>query len=64
MAKYCNLLKVKPEMNLTNVAKGSLGELEQDYLKHLMRRKLRCRIARRRILNRMAGFQSGSAKSE
>ncbi|MFA6101055.1 MAG: hypothetical protein WC721_02680 [Victivallaceae bacterium] len=51
-------------MNLTNVAKGSLGELEQDYLKHLMRRKLRCRIARRRILNRMAGFQSGSAKSE
>jgi four helix bundle suffix protein len=32
----------KLEMNLTNVAKSSLGELERDYLKHLMRRKLRC----------------------
>ena len=28
-------------MNLTNVAKSSLGELERDYLKHLLRRKLR-----------------------
>ncbi len=32
----------KLEMNLTNVAKSSLGELERDYLKHLMRRKLCC----------------------
>lgn len=32
----------KLEMNLTNVAKSSLGELERDYLKHLQRRNLRC----------------------
>ena len=31
----------KLEMNLTNVAKSSLGELERDYQKHLKRRKLR-----------------------
>ena len=31
----------KLEMNLTNVAKSSLGELERDYLKHLQRRNLR-----------------------
>ena len=31
----------KLEMNLTNVARSSLGELEKDYVKHLMRRKLR-----------------------
>jgi four helix bundle suffix protein len=31
----------KLEMNLTNVAKSSLGELERDYKKHLTRRKLR-----------------------
>ena len=31
----------KIEMNLTNVAKGSLGELERDYRKHLRRRGLR-----------------------
>jgi len=28
-------------MNLTNVGRSSLGELEKDYVKHLMRRKLR-----------------------
>ena len=31
----------KLEMNLTNVAKSSLGELERDYKKHLQRRDLR-----------------------
>ena len=31
----------KLEMNLTNIAKSSLGELERDYRKHLTRRKLR-----------------------
>jgi four helix bundle suffix protein len=31
----------KLEMNLTNVAKSSIGELARDYQKHLMRRKLR-----------------------
>ncbi len=31
----------KLEMNLTNVARSSLGELEKDYVKHLMRRHLR-----------------------
>jgi four helix bundle suffix protein len=30
----------KLEMNLTNVAKSSLGELERDYQKHLTRRTL------------------------
>lgn len=30
----------KLEMNLTNVAKSSLGELERDYRKHLTRRRL------------------------
>jgi four helix bundle suffix protein len=30
----------KLEMNLTNVAKSSLGELERDYLKHLTRHNL------------------------
>jgi four helix bundle protein len=28
----------KLEMNLTNVARSSLGEVEKDYVKHLMRR--------------------------
>lgn len=31
----------KLEMNLTNVAKSSIGELARDYQKHLKRRKLR-----------------------
>ena len=31
----------KLEMNLTNVGRSSLGELEKDYVKHLMRRGLR-----------------------
>lgn len=31
----------KLEMNLTNVAKSSIGELERDYRKYLKRRKLR-----------------------
>jgi four helix bundle suffix protein len=31
----------KLEMNLTNVARSSLGELERDYVKHLTRRGLR-----------------------
>lgn len=31
----------KLEMNLTNVARSSLGEVEKDYVKHLMRRGLR-----------------------
>jgi four helix bundle suffix protein len=31
----------KLELNLTNVAKSSIGELERDYHKHLMRHKLR-----------------------
>jgi four helix bundle suffix protein len=31
----------KLEMNLTNVGRSSLGELEKDYIKHLMRRGLR-----------------------
>jgi four helix bundle suffix protein len=31
----------KLEMNLTNVARASLGELETDYVKHLLRRSLR-----------------------
>lgn len=31
----------KLEMNLTNVARSSLAELERDYVKHLMRRGLR-----------------------
>ncbi len=31
----------KLEMNLTNVAKSSIGELERDYQKHLKRRNLR-----------------------
>jgi four helix bundle protein len=31
----------KLEMNLTNVARSSLGEVEKDYVKHLMRCGLR-----------------------
>ncbi len=36
-----NATSKKLELNLTNVARSSLGELEKDYIKHLKRRHLR-----------------------